>query len=68
MLWGGGIPVPAEYMQELFVAEIEMLLPHDGPGSPGEGVGGRPEMEVIDEGTVCRMSGPMACQLQAEIR
>lgn len=33
----------SEYMQELFVAEIEILL-HNGLGRPGEGMGGRPEM------------------------
>lgn len=33
----------SEYMQELFVAEIEILL-HNGLGRPGEGMRGRPEM------------------------
>ena len=47
MLWGSP---NSESLQELFVAEVEILLSHKGPGSFGEGTGGRPEMDVMMKG------------------
>lgn len=37
----------------VFLAEEEVLSYHIGPRNPGEGMGGRPEMEVADERAVC---------------
>lgn len=64
MLWGSP---SSEYMQELFVAEVEMLLPHKGLGSLGEGMGGRPEMDVMMKGPPAE-SAVVWHQLQAEVR
>lgn len=30
------------------VAEVEVFPPHSGPGSPGEGMGGMPGVEMAD--------------------
>lgn len=38
------------------VAEVEVFPPHRGPGSPGGGMGGVPEVEMADEWTVCRVA------------
>lgn len=38
------------------VAEVEVFPPRSGPGSPGGGMGGVPEVEMADEWTVCRVA------------